>query len=134
MWPSLREVTTTTTDSFYSYLDSNNITSCSQALDLLGAYIQAEGPFDGVFAFSQGVIVTASYLARKAKEDPEAASPFKCAVLFSAAAAYGFSEEERLRVLRKSLDGKLIRVPMVHVWGRGDESIELDEDKGLECY
>ncbi|KAF7592491.1 hypothetical protein BBP40_012781 [Aspergillus hancockii] len=45
---------TTPTDSFYNYLDSSNVASCSHALDLLDAYIAAERPFDGVFAVSQG--------------------------------------------------------------------------------
>lgn len=125
MFPQLREVASST-DEFFSYADIEDLDSCLNALDLLDAYVAAEGPFDGILAFSQGAIIASSYLARRALLRPDSASPFKCAVFFSAPAAYSFHalENGRFRKMTRDVDGELIRIPTAHIWGSNDASID----------
>jgi hypothetical protein len=48
-------------DEFFAYADFNDLASCLTALNQLDAYIAAEGPFDGLIAFSQGATIAATY-------------------------------------------------------------------------
>lgn len=138
-FPGMREVTSST-DEFFSFADINNLDSCLKALDLLDAYIKAEGPFDGVIAFSQGAIIAASYLARwrMMQQDTNgkelsAPPPFKCAFFFSAPAAYSWNsvKDGHLRALSRDEDGELVQIPTAHIWGRNDDTIDATSVSGL---
>ncbi|KAL2292504.1 hypothetical protein FJTKL_09467 [Diaporthe vaccinii] len=135
----MREVTSST-DEFFSFADINDFDSCLRALDLLDAYIKAEGLFDGVIAFSQGAIIAASYLCRWRTlqqgtngKELSAAQPFKCASFFSAPAAYSWNSlrDGRLRALSRDEDGELIQIPTAHIWGRDDDTIDATSVSGL---
>lgn len=135
----MREVTSST-DEFFSFADIHNFDSCLKALDLLDDYIKAEGPFDGVIAFSQGAIIAASYLCRWRKlqqgtngKGSSTPPPFKCAIFFSATAAYSWNslKDGNLRALSRAEDGELIQIPTAHIWGRDDDTIDANSVSGL---
>lgn len=132
MFPELREVTSST-DEFFSYADPDDLDSCLKALELLDAYVAAEGPFDGIFAFSQGAIIAASYLARKTQVDPDTILPFKCAVFFSAPAVYDYDslKNGQFRAVTRDMYGELIGIPTAHIWGSNDETIDAATVTGL---
>ncbi|KAI1638277.1 DUF341 domain protein [Biscogniauxia mediterranea] len=135
MFPDLREVTSNM-DEFFSYADIKDIGSCLKALDLLDAYVVAEGPFDGILAFSQGAIIGASYLVWKMQTAPESkppTMPFKCAIFFSASAAFDFRalENGEFRELTRDVDGELIQIPTAHIWGLNDTTIDAVTVSGL---
>jgi predicted esterase len=99
------------------------------ALDQLDAYIAAEGPFEGVLAFSQGAGLVATHLVRK--HFLGAASPFRCAILIAPISVYdpaAYTERGEVRVLGEEA-GPLIHIPTVVMWGERDERKE--ESRGL---
>ena len=95
-----------------------------KALNDLEAFIAAEGPFDGVLAFSQGATLATTYIVRQARRDP-ATVPFKCAIFFSGGIPCDPSLLERgeVRELDFATDGEVIRIPTANIWGRQDEML-----------
>lgn len=93
----------------------------NRALDQLRTFIELEGPFDGVIAYSHGAAFAATYIIQQARAEPPTV-PFKCAVFFSAAPPAdptALSQGVR-RVLDVNTDGIKITIPTVHVWGSND--------------
>ena len=96
-------------------------------MDLI-AFIEEEGPFDGVMGFSQGAGLAVSYLIHQTQEEPKTSRlclGFRCAILFSG----GVKEDPRgplgkgpRRAMRWEEDGEVIEIPTLHVWGRQDPS------------
>ncbi|OTA97787.1 hypothetical protein M434DRAFT_391700 [Hypoxylon sp. CO27-5] len=114
-------------DDFFSYIDLDNLDSCVSALINLDTYISEEGPFDGVWAFSQGAMIAATYIVWKARQNTvqqRVAPPFKCAVFFSAWEAYDpdLLWKNHLRPLSLPTDGEVIHIPTAHIWGQCDIS------------
>lgn len=114
-------------DEFFSYFDASSVASCRKALDDLDAYIAAEGPFDGVMAFSQGAALAATLIVRKFRQDSEGqrTNPvFKCALFISGGLPcdpYALMQDE-LRLLSHDVDREPILVPTAHIWGAHDLS------------
>ncbi|OKL56910.1 hypothetical protein UA08_07743 [Talaromyces atroroseus] len=83
---------------FLCYFNGCSCGELQEAHDLLDAIIDEEGPFDGVFAFSQGAALTMSYLLELERQNPRSDPPFKFAVLFSPTVALcpdpGYCSEE----------------------------------------
>lgn len=121
--PEIRGATSTA-DEFFSYVDIQDISSWAKALDQLEEYLAVEGPFDGVFAFSQGAQLAATYIVHKTRQSPQSNPIFKCAVFFSAGMAYDPDQLQQKtdRPLSHAVDGEVIRIPTAHIWGCNDSS------------
>ncbi len=125
------------TDGFFAWFDAEDPATGITALDQLDLYIEAEGPFDGILAFSQGATLAATWLARAATRerrkglsatDTRNLGGIKCAVLFSAG---GVFDAESLgsgtaRMLNVEDDGELIPIPTAHIWGQHDTTINAE--------
>lgn len=108
---------------YFDYFDASSVTSYVSAVQQLNDYIAAEGPFDGVLAFSQGAGLAAMYLVHKTLQQPKEHMPFKVAILLSCVAVYdpvAWLEQGQVRILNPDTDGQLIRIPTAHVWGQED--------------
>jgi hypothetical protein len=126
--PELRE-NFSVADEFFAYADLREPASCAAALDQLNSYVAAEGPFDGVLAFSQGAALAVTYLAQKWAQQPsiERLSPtFKCAILFSSRDAHRSTMQRLVDVgfPTANSEAELIQIPSAHVWGRNDPDID----------
>ena len=105
-------------DKYFAYYDVGSEASMQIAQHDLASYIVAEGPFDGVLAFSQGSALVARFLQEQGQgSQPHGhhrASPlptFRCAIFFS-----GHPPDH------DSSDGSApIMIPTVHIWGTNDE-------------
>ena len=53
---------------YFAYFDDTSAASCSKALEYLETYIIAEGPFDGVLAFSQGASLASTLMIHNFKQ------------------------------------------------------------------
>ncbi|CZR69184.1 uncharacterized protein PAC_19084 [Phialocephala subalpina] len=109
-------------DSYYSYFDPNSVNSALEALRQLEEYIIAEGPFDGVLAFSQGAGLVAMHIIYQSLQNPRRnpVPPFKFAIFLSSIPVYdlrGVENGTGIRKLDPALDGHLIRIPTTHIWG-----------------
>ncbi|RDL32027.1 Uncharacterized protein BP5553_09429 [Venustampulla echinocandica] len=117
-----------TDGSYYSYFDPNSPKSALDALHQLDEYVMAEGPFDGVLAFSQGACLAAMHLIRKRQQDSrggQAQPPFNCAIFLSSIPAYdavAFENRGEVRLLEPATDGQPIQIPTVHIWGQQEDS------------
>ncbi|KAI9154918.1 Hydrolase FUB4 [Paramyrothecium foliicola] len=127
--PELAAFSNTSTQ-HYSYYDLNSQESFVEAMDSLEAYIEAEGPFDGVMAYSQGAGLVTMLLVRRYYLRPEKPSLFRCAILFSPVQVYDFHSYMQTGEL-KLLDGDeprdaALSIPVVVVYGEAD-------DRKAEC-
>ncbi len=113
------------------YYDALSPESTAAALAQLEAYLEAEGPFDGVIGYSQGATLAATYLIRFAqRRHPAAAAaaaavplPFKCAVFFSGGRPVDprLLDRGELRLIDPAeLPGPLLPLPTAGIWGRND--------------
>ena len=120
-------------DEFFAYADFNDLGSCVAALDQLGAYIAAEGPFDCLLAFSQGATIAATYLAHMHRIGNTA--PFKCAVFFSAGGVFDVDllASGQVKLLTPEDVGEVITIPTVHIWGSRDNTPVQSAAVGAVC-
>ncbi|KAF1951252.1 hypothetical protein CC80DRAFT_454630 [Byssothecium circinans] len=112
-------------DPHFAYFDPENAPSYLTAYNQLDSFIAAEGPFDGVFGFSQGAGLAIIYMARKRIENRDAPAPFKCALLFSPTAVgdpFRWFETGEMRELEALPEGATISIPTAMIWGSKDES------------
>ncbi|KAI0015456.1 serine hydrolase FSH [Xylariomycetidae sp. FL0641] len=110
----------------YAYYDTTSLSSFIAALDSLEAYVEGEGPFDGVVAYSQGAGLVAMLLVRRKYLRPQEKSLFKCAILFSPVQVYdpvAFLEKGEVKVLDSDVPTTLrLTIPVAMVYGSNDEN------------
>lgn len=133
----------------YACFDPNSASSIQKALEDLKEYLEADGPFDGVMAFSQGAALAALLLVEESvnragagvgagvdAEDEEQRSSFKCAVFLSGIVPCDVASLARgsIRWLDPRIDGEIIRLPTAHIWGKNDSEYPgISEGLGMLC-
>lgn len=94
-------------------------------MDTLEAYVEAEGPFDGVLAYSQGAGLVAMLLVRRQYLRPDQAPLFRCAILFSPGHVFDpltYLETGEVKVLDHIPSGmSALSIPIVIIYGKEDE-------------
>lgn len=119
----------------YAYYDIGLPSSFAKAVDLLEAYINAEGPFDGVMAYSHGAGLAAMFLVREKYLNPSKPPPFRVAIFFSPVSVYdpvAYLERNEVLVLDDVGDGPpAVDIPTVIIYGKQDPRKE--ESKGLKA-
>ena len=101
--------------------------SSRSALEDLNDYIEADGPFDAVMAFSQGASLAATLIARPAgRENFAVNGGFKCAVFICAGKVFDPATimGGKLRSLDAKVDGEVIRIPAAVIVGSKDPQVE----------
>ncbi|KAI1733376.1 serine hydrolase FSH [Xylaria scruposa] len=118
----------------YAYYDTTSPSSFIAALDNLEAYIDNEGPFDGVLAYSQGAGLIAMLLVRMQLLQPETQCPFRCAILFSPVQIYdpvAYIERGEISILHRKTPSVIFpTIPVVIIFGEVDE--RRDECIGVQ--
>ena len=117
-------------DQHYAYADPGSAQTYLTALDQIDAFVSAEGPFDGVFAFSQGAGLAIQYMVRKKTRDPDGPGVFKCAILFAPTAAGDenwYQKTGQMRLLKRLPEGLLLDTPTALIWGAKDEWRDMFE-------
>ena len=131
------------TSQYYSHFDWYSASSLLEALQSLSSYIEANGPYDGVIAFSQGSCLASTLMLQHHRTDPDDGAPlFKCAIFLSgilpfdtdalgagqrkqigkinaAEAEYCDSSSEDESDLEDVVDA--FRIPTAHIWGLNDD-------------
>ncbi|KAK6504589.1 hypothetical protein TWF481_006528 [Arthrobotrys musiformis] len=113
-------------DDYFSYFDPSDTGSLHRAILDLRRYIQVEGPFDGILAFSQGATLASTLLLAEQGEldryqEGNYSSAFKCAIFLAAGYAWSFpalKDNKWARVDETS--GLRIQIPTAHVWAHND--------------
>ncbi|KAI9041925.1 uncharacterized protein KD926_006262 [Aspergillus affinis] len=106
-----------TNDDCFAYFDPSRPESFATALHHLAEFIEHEGPFDGIMAFSQGAQMAAALLARLQAHRPTG-YPVRCAIFLSAATPDGAP------ILGPPTDEVEVplQLPTAHIWGETDYS------------
>jgi len=110
-------------DQYYAYFNPSSVPSYIRAVEQLHDYVTAEGPFDGVLAFSQGAGLAAMHLVHKSLQEPTQKPSFKVAILISCVAVYdsvAWLEQGQVRTMDPAIDGEPISIPTAHIWGAQD--------------
>ncbi|PVH98547.1 hypothetical protein DM02DRAFT_530985 [Periconia macrospinosa] len=113
------------TGDYFDYYSSQN-DSKIKALEDLGAFIENEGPYDGILGFSHGAALAAAYMVREAQHNPTkhlVEPAFKVAIFYSSIGVVDPShllEHGTERWLSGS-EGPLIQIPTAHIWGKNDD-------------
>ncbi|KAH8885980.1 hypothetical protein GQ53DRAFT_828354 [Thozetella sp. PMI_491] len=119
----------------YAYYDITSPASFIAALDSLEAYIEAEGPFDGVMAYSQGAGLVTMLLVRRQYLQPGKTPLFRCAILFSPVQVYDPVEyvgSGKVKVLDSVSPGMAaLPIPVSIIYGDGDK--RQDECRGVQA-
>jgi hypothetical protein len=108
----------------FTYFDYWSAESALNALNNLENFLEIDGPYDGVIAFSQAVSLVSTWMIQQIKEGKTIESTFKCAVFLSTAAApvdYKALQEGRVQPTTAGEEGEIIDIPTAHVWGVGDQ-------------
>ncbi|KAM0794238.1 serine hydrolase FSH [Usnea florida] len=109
---------------YFKYFDLDSAESMRKALSDLERYVEEEGPFDGVMAFSVGGTLAAALIISKlikyqGRNNP---LPFKCALFLSSGAPFDPAAALRDDIRNISpTEGELIQIPTAHIWGSNDE-------------
>lgn len=120
------------TDQGFSYFDPESASASLRAVEDLESFIAREGPYDGVLAFSQGMMLACTLLMRNVEQNKPL--PFKCAIFFSPRMA-PLDYDDLCRGVFTEIDAskisQAIGIPTTLVWGSMDpnstKAIELQE-------
>ncbi|KAI9927531.1 hypothetical protein ASPWEDRAFT_186869 [Aspergillus wentii DTO 134E9] len=116
-----------TDGAYYDYFSFDSAESVKKALDDLSHFLETEGPYEGLIAFSLGGALAATFLIREATLNPATPLPFKCAIFLSGGAPLDPVALERGEVVLLDAplpgeDSQLLHgFPTAHIWGRNDE-------------
>jgi len=128
---------------YWSYHDMSSHAGFIAALDNLESYVLAEGPFDGVMAYSQGAGLAAMLLVRRQHLYPLEPPLFKCAIFFSPLQVYdpaAYAERGEVKVLGQGQEQEhegggtaaaAVSIPTAIIYGVSDE--RKDECVGLQA-
>lgn len=129
-------------DQGFSYFDPGSAKASLQAVEDLENFIASEGPYDGVLAFSQGMMLACTLLMRNVEKKKPL--PFKCAIFFSPRMA-PLDYADLCRGVFTEIEAKrfpqAIGIPTTLVWGSMDphapKAIDMQElftRDGLSTY
>ncbi|KAB8270077.1 serine hydrolase FSH [Aspergillus minisclerotigenes] len=113
-----------TNEGCFAYFDPEKPETFSAALSHLQDFIEQEGPFDAILAYSHGAQLAAAWLAVQDKKGPAYRS-IRCAVFLSGGIPYELvSCPNNGRPVMRHMDpcktGVVVDVPTTHIWGRDD--------------
>ncbi|GAP91100.1 putative serine hydrolase FSH [Rosellinia necatrix] len=113
----------------YTYFDYTSEKSTRKAVDDFEMFLQTDGPYDGVIAFSQAASLVGTWMLRRVKRGGDLG--FKCAIFLSAALLpYDVVQLEKgcLHLVTTSEVGEAISIPTAHVWGEEDQFSSTAKD------
>ncbi|KAF2177887.1 hypothetical protein K469DRAFT_732186 [Zopfia rhizophila CBS 207.26] len=119
-------------EDYYAYFNEE-VESFFSALADLDEYIRTEGPFDGIIGFSQGALLAATYLAHQYPGAEDTAyESIKCAVFICGSPPWQVIDGNA-RTAKEGLDGDIIRIPTVHIYGSEDPGYEQSLELSRIC-
>ncbi|KAI9927188.1 hypothetical protein MW887_003572 [Aspergillus wentii] len=113
-------------DQGFSYFDPNSTDASLRAVSDLQRLIVEDGPYDGILAFSQGMMLASTllvHLQRQKAAGEIAAFPFKCAVFFSPRLGpLDYKELEAGKFVEVDGDAipEFLSIPTTLIWGSAD--------------
>ncbi|CAI6335393.1 unnamed protein product [Periconia digitata] len=124
----------------FAYFEPDSPQSLLAALNDLERYVELEGPFDGLIAFSDAGVLASTFLVRQARRNPKSLG-IGMAVFFSGQAPLDpdLLADGKLSNLDHGTVGEVICIPTAHIMGLADcaESeglVKLCKDQVREVF
>lgn len=118
----------------FAYFDEDSPATALSAVKDLESFVETQGPYDGVIAFSQAVGLVGTWMIKQNRLGKT--TGLKCAIFISGASpAVDFTSLEEGNVVLLSPDriGQVIQVPTTHVWGSADPWNNVARDFSQLC-
>lgn len=118
----------------FAYFDEDSPATALSAVEDLESYIESQGPYDGIIAFSQAVGLVGTWMIKQHRLDRP--TGLACAVFISGASpAVDFNSlgEGNVVLLSPEKIGQVIRIPTTHVWGSADPWNSVARDFSRLC-
>ncbi|KAK6527428.1 hypothetical protein TWF694_004417 [Orbilia ellipsospora] len=112
-------------DEYFAYYDPDNPSEMYQAMKDLTMYIEEEGPFDGILAFSHGACLASSLLIAPAFSNGGPRNRISNQLKFAVFIAGGIPacsealRENKLEFLTTNSSSR-ISIPTAHIWASND--------------
>ncbi|KAJ6127371.1 hypothetical protein N7523_002983 [Penicillium sp. IBT 18751x] len=123
----------------YAICDPNSASSCIGAMKSIERYIETEGPYDGVMAFSQGASIILGWMINKQREAKRVSSqqcPFKVGIFFSnpwrVYDGNALANDQLVFLNPEDFEG-LLDLPTAHIWGSADKDCALAQAISTSC-
>ncbi|EAW11761.1 uncharacterized protein ACLA_094610 [Aspergillus clavatus NRRL 1] len=138
MYPGIEKIALEN-EPVFAYFDEKDPRSGQAAYQHLEGYLRAEGPYDGVIAFSQAATMILTYLIyifHRRMQGHDIEVPFKFAVLFSIVRPpVDYEEWQRGNLVDINLEAMegIVEIPTVHVWGAQEISAAEAYQTSMVC-
>ncbi|KAJ5661741.1 uncharacterized protein N7477_009357 [Penicillium maclennaniae] len=123
----------------YAICDPKSASSCIGAMKNIERYIETEGPYDGVMAFSQGASIILGWMINKQREAKWVSSqqcPFKVGIFFSnpwrVYDGNALANDQLVFLNPEDFEG-LLDLPTAHIWGSADKACALAQAISTSC-
>jgi hypothetical protein len=128
------EALSTPNERYFKYYEEGSVDSYSKAVADMDRYIELEGPFDAVLAFSQGSSVAAGFLM---KTQSQGRVHFGCAI-FIAGLVSPYDDSRVAAGAEKNAargrdGGQRISMPTTHIWGASEENPAIPRELYERC-
>jgi hypothetical protein len=114
----------------YAFMDPQEPETGVTAYQNLKEYLEEEGPYDGVIAFSQSATMILTYLAYAARQNAlgrHTIAPFRFAIFISIVQSpldYEALQQGQVIEIRPERAKGVVDIPTVHIWGALDVNTE----------
>jgi hypothetical protein len=123
----------------YAFIDPADLETGVTAYQNLMDYLEEEGPYDGVIAFSQAATMILTYLAHVARQNAlghDTPTPFKFTIFISIVHCpvdyEAFLRGQIIEICPKDSKG-VVCIPTVHIWGALDNDPESASRAAQVC-
>ncbi|GFF25916.1 hypothetical protein IFM61606_09581 [Aspergillus udagawae] len=117
-------------ESMYAFMDPQEPETGVTAYQNLEEYLEDEGPYDGIIAFSQAATMILTYLAYVARQKAlglHTIAPFRFAIFLSIVQSpldYEALQRGHVIEIRPEHAKGAVDIPTVHIWGALDDNTE----------
>ncbi|KUJ15090.1 uncharacterized protein LY89DRAFT_620399 [Mollisia scopiformis] len=117
----------------WAYFQEDEPKTALKAINDLDAFVEAQGPYDGVISFSQACGLVATWIIHRMRQGKLSV---RCAIFLSAgspAVDFDSLKEGNVVVLPQQKMGGIIDIPTAHVWGLADPYAEVAHGLSMLC-
>lgn len=117
----------------WAYFQEDQPETALKAVNDLDAFVEANGPYDGVISFSQACGLVGTWIIHRLRQGKPS---FRCAVFLSAgspAVDFDSLKEGNVVVLPRAKMAEIIDIPTAHVWGLADPFAGVANELSMLC-